>query len=517
MPMKKNDRYAIISVFEKKGIKNFAKGLAKAGFKLIASGGTARELKAAGLKVTEVSKITKFPEMMDGRVKTLNPRIHGGLLARRDVPDHMKMLKKYGIPQIDMVVVNLYPFEKVISKKDFTHEEAIENIDIGGPSMIRAAGKNYEHVAVVTNPDRYTDILEELKKNHGEISLQTKEKLVREAFALTARYDTMIAAYLSPAKDSNLFPKKMNISLNKVQDLRYGENPHQQAAFYKAEGGGVADAAQLHGKELSYNNILDMDSAFGIVSYFANPTVAVVKHNNPCGVATAKTVKDAYLKAYKCDTVSAYGGIVACNRAIDEATAKEMAGLFLEVVIAPEYTPGALEELKKKKNLRIVKCDLAGPSKIMPAFDYKKVRGGLLIQELDRLELTMSDINVVTKRQPSLNEIEDLFFAWGVCKFVKSNAIVVVKDGATVGIGAGQMNRVGSANIALTQAGKAAKGAVLASDGFFPFADSVELAKKHGISAIIQPGGSVRDEEVIKAADKNRMAMVFTGRRHFRH
>lgn len=513
----KKQRYAVISVSDKKGIKQFAKGLAKFGFKIIASGGTAKELKRSGIKVIEVSKITKFPEMLDGRVKTLHPKIHGGLLARRDKPEHMKMLAKYGIPQIDIVVINLYPFEKVVSKKDFTHEEAIENIDIGGPSIVRAAAKNYEFVAVVTDPSSYPEILKELKDNKGEISLATKTKLQREAFELTARYDAAISAYLSPAKGTDLFPKKLNIELDKIQDLRYGENPHQQAAFYRAEGGGLAQAAQLHGKELSYNNILDMEAAFTIVSYFVNPTVSIVKHNNPCGVATDKNVRSAYLKAYECDKVSAYGGIVASNKPIDEDAAKEISKLFVEVVIAPDYSGGALEEFKKKKNLRVIRCGLINFANSDKKFDLKRVSGGMLLQQIDVAELNMSDIKIVTKRQPTLQELEDMFFAWGVCKAVKSNAIVVVKNGATIGIGAGQMNRVGSAEIALKQAGSQAKKAILASDGYFPFADSIELAKKYGISAVIQPGGSIRDEEVVKAANKHKMSMAFTGRRHFRH
>lgn len=513
----KKPRYAVISVSDKKGIKQFAKGLANVGFKIIASGGTAKELKKAGIKVTEVSKITKFPEMLDGRVKTLHPKIHGGLLARREKPEHMKMLAKYGIPQIDIVVINLYPFEKVISKKDFTHEEAIENIDIGGPSIVRAAAKNYEHVAVITNPASYSEILKELKDNNGQISLETKTRLQREAFELTARYDAAISAYLLPSKGSDLFPKKLEIRMDKIQDLRYGENPHQQAAFFRAEGGGISAATQLHGKDLSYNNILDMEAAYSIVSYFVNTTVAVVKHNNPCGVATAKNVKEAYLRAYGCDKVSAFGGIVASNRPIDEDAAKEISKLFVEVVVAPDYSAGALDEFKKKKNLRVIRCDLINFANSLRKFEFKKVSGGMLLQQVDVAELNMSDLRVVTRRQPSLQELEDLFFAWGVCKFVKSNAIVIVKNGATVGIGAGQMNRVGSAEIALKQAGGHAKKAIMASDGFFPFADSIELARKHGISSVIQPGGSVRDEEVIKAANKYRMTMAFTGRRHFRH
>jgi len=513
----KTPRYALISVSDKTGISQFAKSLSKFGYKIIASGGTAKELRKSKIKVIEVSKITKFPEMLDGRVKTLHPKIHGGLLAKRDNPLHMKTLKKYQIPKIDIVVVNLYPFEKVVSKEHFTHEEAIENIDIGGPSIIRAAAKNGENVAVVTNPNIYKQLIKEIKENNGEITLETKKKLQKMAFELTAKYDMAISSYLSFSKDSEVFPKKLDISLNKIQDLRYGENPHQKAAFYKLDGSGITSSDQLWGKELSFNNILDIEAAYSIVSYFVNPAVAIVKHNNPCGVATAKTIKDAYLKAYECDKVSAFGGIVAANREIDESSAKEISKLFVEVVIAPSYSNQALEELKKKKNLRIIRCDLINHSNAVKSFDYKKVSGGMLIQEQDIAELNMSDIKVVTKRQPTLQELEDMFFAWGVCKFVKSNAIVLAKNGATIGIGAGQMNRVGSVAIAINQAGNKAKKSVLASDGFFPFPDSIEVARKAGVTAIIQPGGSVKDEEVIKAANKYKMAMIFTGRRHFKH
>ncbi len=456
--------------------------------------------------------------MLDGRVKTLHPKIHGGLLFRRDLPDHVKTAKKYGIPQIDIVVINLYPFEKVISKKDFTHEEAIENIDIGGPAMVRAASKNYESVAVVTSPSRYKDVVNDLKTNKGEISIELKESLVKEAFALTSKYDSLILSYLMTRnKNHDKFPQKLELSFEKVQELRYGENPHQDASFYRSEGGGITDSVQLHGKELSYNNILDVEAAYSVSSYFESPTVAIVKHNNPCGVATDKDIKKAYLKAYQCDTVSAYGGIVAANKLIDIDTAAEIAKLFVEVVIAPDYSADALDILKQKKNIRILKCPVLSHSKLSSPIEFKKVSGGLLVQETDIAQLNMAEIKYATKRKPSLKEIEDLFFAWGVSKFVKSNAIVVVKNGATIGIGAGQMNRVGSSNIALNQAGKAAKGAVMASDGYFPFADSIELAKKHGISAVIQPGGSIRDDEVIKAADKYKIAMLFTGRRHFKH
>lgn len=510
-------KYALISVYDKKGIRGFAKNLVRYGYKIIASGGTARELKKSGIKVAEVSKITKFPEMLDGRVKTLHPKIHAGLLAKRNDPSHMKMLKKYQIPQIDIVAINLYPFEKVISKKKFTHEEAIENIDIGGPAIIRAASKNYDSVAIITSPDRYLEVILDLKNNNGIVSPDMKEKLVKDAFSLTSKYDKVILSYLSPVKDTELFPKKLNLSLDKISDLRYGENPHQKAAFYSLEGGGIASAFQIQGKELSYNNILDMDSAFNIVSYFADSAVAIVKHNNPCGVAISKTVKDAYLRAYKCDKISAFGGIVAANKIIDGNTAKEIVKFFVEVAIAPDFTESALEELGKKKNLRIIKCPLKYIAAKKPSIDLKKVSGGILVEEQDAVELTMSDLKIVTKRQPSLNELEDMFFAWGVAKFVKSNAIVIVKNGATIGIGAGQMNRVGAAKIALEQAGKNASKAALASDGFFPFPDSVELAHKYKISAIIQPGGSIKDADVIKAADKYNITMAFTGRRHFRH
>ncbi|MFA6431676.1 MAG: bifunctional phosphoribosylaminoimidazolecarboxamide formyltransferase/IMP cyclohydrolase [Candidatus Margulisiibacteriota bacterium] len=514
-------KYALISVWEKKGIAKFAKGLVKLGFNIVSSGGTAKFLKKSGIKVTEVAKITKYPHMLGGRVKTLHPLIHGGILADRTNPDHLKDIAKFKINPFDVVVCNLYPFEHVISKKNFTHEEAIENIDIGGPSMVRGAAKNYKNVAIVVDPEDYSKILGELKTT-GAISFATKEGLALKAYKHTAEYDALIVKYLSSStKDEAEFGEKMEIHLEKMQDLRYGENPHQRGALYRQEGarteGAITGAVQLHGKELSFNNIVDMESAWNVVCYFADPTIAIVKHNNPCGVAKSTTLLDAYLKAYACDMVSAFGGIVAANKRMDENTAREIAKLFVEVVIAPGYTPAALSILKEKQNIRIMEMDENAPKHPFKGLDFKRISGGFLVQDMDTAQLGINDIKVATKREPTLAEMDDLFFAWGVAKYVKSNAIVFVKNGRTVGIGAGQMSRIDSAEIAIRKGGEHISGSVMASDAFFPFSDVVELAAKNGVVAIAQPGGSKRDQESIDAADKNDMTMVFTGRRHFRH
>ncbi|MFH1390150.1 MAG: bifunctional phosphoribosylaminoimidazolecarboxamide formyltransferase/IMP cyclohydrolase [Candidatus Margulisiibacteriota bacterium] len=518
---KKHKRYALVSVWEKAGLDKFAKELTDLGFALVSSGGTAEHLKKAGLKVTEVSSLTKYPHMLGGRVKTLHPIIHGGILADRTNPEHLKELKKFKINPFDLVVCNLYPFEKVISRKKFTHDEAIENIDIGGPSMVRGAAKNYKNIGIVVDPADYGKIIEEIKKD-GALSLATKELLAFKAYKHTAQYDALIVRYLSgKVKGEEKFPKELSIQLEKVQELRYGENPHQQAAFYLQKGAGregdLTGAKQLHGKELSFNNIVDMESAWSAANYFVEPTVCIVKHSNPCGLAKAKQLADAYKLALASDPVSAFGGIIAANRRIDEATAKEVAKLFVEVIIAPAYTPQALAILKEKANVRIIEMGMNAVNKPFKGFDYKRVSGGLLVQDPDLAQLAVNEVKIVTKRQPSVADLDDLFFAWGAAKYVKSNAIVLVKDGATVGVGAGQMSRIDSADIAVKKAGDKAKGSVLASDAFFPFADVVEAAAKHGITAIIQPGGAKRDQESIDMADKNKIAMVFTGRRHFRH
>jgi len=519
--MRKPKRYALVSVSDKAGLISFVKGLKELGFEVVSSGGTAKFLKKGGVKVVEVAAITKYPHMLGGRVKTLHPLIHGGILADPTLEDHQRDIKKFKIRPFTLVVCNLYPFEEVISKKEFTHEEAIENIDIGGPAMVRGAAKNYKHVAVVVDPSDYSKILKELKEK-GEISLETRERLALKAFKHTAHYDNLIVSYLSSRLGpSSEFPREMEILLEKVKDLRYGENPHQKAALYREQGvfgpGRVTEAKQLHGKELSFNNYLDMEAAWNIANYFVEPTVAIVKHNNPCGVAKGENLVTAYQKALECDPVSAFGGIVAANRRIDEATAREISKLFVEVVIAPSYTPMALDVLKKKENLRIMEMGEKSINKPFRGLDYKRISGGVLVEEPDLAQLGMNEVKVVTQREPSMAEMEDLFFAWGVAKFVKSNAIVLVKNNQAVGIGAGQMSRIESAELAVKRAKEKAKGAVLASDGFFPFPDVVELAAQSGITAIIQPGGSKRDQESIEAADKHGLAMVFTGRRHFRH
>ncbi|MFA5034194.1 MAG: bifunctional phosphoribosylaminoimidazolecarboxamide formyltransferase/IMP cyclohydrolase [Candidatus Margulisiibacteriota bacterium] len=513
-------KYALLSVWDKTGLDKFAKELTELGFELISSGGTAEYLRQAGIKVTEVSKLTKYPHMLGGRVKTLHPIIHGGILADRTNPDHVKELKKFKINPFDLVICNLYPFEKVISKKKFTHEEAIENIDIGGPSMVRGAAKNHKNVGIVVDPADYNKILDEIKKN-GSLSLTTKEGLALKAYKHTAQYDALIVSYLSGKVKEEKFPKELSIQLEKIQDLRYGENPHQQAAFYREKGAGregeLVNAKQLHGKELSFNNIVDMESAWNAANYFVEPTICIVKHNTPCGLAKAKLLVDAYKAALASDPVSAYGGIIAANRRIDEATAREVAKLFVEVIIAPAYTPQALAILKEKANIRIIELGMNSVNKPFKGLDYKRVSGGLLVQDTDAAQLAVNEVKVVTKRQPTVAELDDLFFAWGAAKYVKSNAIVLIKDGATVGVGAGQMSRIDSVDIAVKKAGEKAKGSVLASDAFFPFSDVVEAAAKNGITAIIQPGGAKRDQESIDMADKHKIAMVFTGRRHFRH
>ena len=521
MKAKKVKKFALVSVYDKKGLVPFARELKELGFEIISSGGTAKHLRQAGVKVTEVAKITKYPHMLGGRVKTLHPLIHGGILADRTDKDHLRDIKKFKINPFDIVVCNLYPFESVITKENFTHAEAIENIDIGGPAMVRASAKNHKNVAIVVDPDDYLKIIEEIKSKN-EVSPETRERLALKAFQHTAQYDALIVRYLrsrSGAEDN--LPKEMEILLEKIQDLRYGENPHQKAAFYRERGskgeGRVTEAKQLHGKELSFNNIVDMESAWNTANYFADPTIAIVKHNNPCGVAKSNNLCEAYKLALECDPVSAYGGIIAANRRIDEVTAREIGKIFVEVVIAPSYTPKALEILKEKQNIRLMEMGEKSINKPFRGMDYKRISGGMLVQEPDIAQLAINEVKVVTKREPSLAELEDLFFAWGVAKFVKSNTIVYVKNGRTVGIGAGQMSRIDAAEIGAKKAGDKLKGAVLASDAFFPFSDVVELAALHGIAAVIQPGGSKRDQDSIDKANEAEIAMVFTGRRHFRH
>ncbi len=513
---------ALLSVWNKKGLAQFARGLKKLGFDIVSSGGTAKFLKKSGVKVTEVAELTKYPSMLGGRVKTLHPIIHGGILANRSLADHIADLKKYKIRPIELVACNLYPFEATIAKPKCSLEDAVEQIDIGGPAMVRASAKNFKDVTVIVDPVDYAMILKELKSNDGKTTIATRQKLALKAFRHTKSYDTAVSHYLSVKfEGEEKFPAQIGLNMEKIQDLRYGENPHQQAAFYREMGkggagkGNIINAKQLHGKELSFNNIVDLDSAWNLVNYFAEPTVAVIKHNNPCGVAKAKTITEAYKKAYICDTVSAFGGIIAANREVDEQMAEAIGSLFVEAIIAPSYSPAALAKFKEKKNLRIMQLELMGPKHSL--LDYKRISGGFLVQDADTAQLGINEIRTVTKNEPSLGQMDDIFFAWGVCKYVKSNAIIFVKDGATVGIGAGQMSRIDSTEIAAKKAGDKTKGAVMSSDAFFPFRDNVDLAAKLGISAIIQPGGSVRDQESIDAANEHGLAMVFTGRRHFRH
>lgn len=513
---------ALISLSDKKGIVDFAKGLTEFGVEIISTGGTAKLLSESGIKVTEVSDYTGFPEMMDGRLKTLHPKVHGGLLGMRDNPEHMKAMETHGIKPIDMVVVNLYPFEATIAK-GAAFEEAIENIDIGGPTMLRSAAKNHKDVAVVTDPDDYSIIIDELRKNGGNLSVETHFRLARKVFELTSRYDGAIANYLGRLenhKPVTVFPETLSMQFKKAQDLRYGENPHQAAAFYverEIKESCVSNAKQLHGKELSFNNILDLDAAFETVKEFHEIATVIIKHTNPCGVATSSDgLADAYRMARAADPVSSFGGIAGLNRIVDEDTAREIVSTFMEAIIAPGYSPEALDVLKANKNLRLLQAPiLARPHQ--EGFDLKKVTGGLLIQDRDIKELDEKELKIVTKRNPTEEEMKALLFAWKVCKHVKSNAIVYTLKDRTVGVGAGQMSRVDSSRIAAIKAHGNLKGTVVASDAFFPFRDGVDTVAEAGATAIIQPGGSMRDDEVIEAANEHGIAMVFTGMRHFRH
>lgn len=523
-------RRVLISVSDKTGIEALALGLHKHGVEILSTGGTAKALKTAGIPVKDVSEVTGFPEMMDGRVKTLHPKIHGGLLALRDNPEHMRQLKEQGIEPIDMVVVNLYPFARTVSKPGVVLHEAIENIDIGGPSMIRSASKNFQSVAVVVNPARYELILNEMAANDGAIGDLTLRMLAIEAFDHTAEYDAGIHRFLQEKLVEGqpaLFPETVRFTFVKQQDLRYGENPHQQAAFYRQvlPGGptetSVTSARQLHGKELSFNNIIDIHAALEIVKDFDEPAACVIKHTNPCGAAVGKDIAEAYGKAFDADPLSAYGGIVGLNRPCTRAAAERMKDIFLECLIAPAFEDGALELLQAKKNIRLMDTGefkrLALGAQPVQAMDFKRVVDGLLIQERDRGAVAEGELKVVTRRKPSDEELRDLLFAWKVCKHVKSNAILLAKGGVTLGVGPGQTNRVGAVEIALRTSGGKAKGAALASDAYFPFRDGLDAAARAGVTAVIQPGGSIRDEDVIKAADEQGIAMVFTGMRHFKH
>ena len=503
---------ALISVYDKTQITPFANQLNDLGFEIISTGGTAQLLRESGVPVRNVSDITGFPEMLDGRVKTLHPLIHGGILANRNKESHMSDMKKLNVGTIDIVVVNLYPFKETVSRKDATMTDAIENIDIGGPTLLRAAAKNFEFVLPICDPSDYDWIISELITN-GSVSFQKRLKLARKAFEHTAKYDAVIAEYFSKISQSDeILPQTIVLCLNKEKDLRYGENPHQKAALYREVEETYAKIEQLNGKELSFNNINDIDAAISIIREFTEPCAVAVKHTNPCGVACGKDIKDAFLKAYKADPVSIFGGIVALNQCVNEETAEELTKIFLEVIIAPDYTKKGLEILSKKRNLRILKSDFSACAR---SLDIRVTQSGILVQQPDLEDY--SSLTVVTQREPTVEEMKDLEFAWKVVKHAKSNAIVLAKDLVTLGIGAGQANRIWPTEHCVSVAGKNAKGSVLASDGFLPFPDVVQKAAQAGVTAVIQPGGSIRDAESIKAADENGIAMVFTNYRHFKH
>ena len=515
----KRIKRALISVYDKTGIVEFARTMADLDVEIISTGGTSRLLATSGIKVREVSQLTGFPEILDGRVKTLNPYIAGGLLAIRDNAEHMKQVAEHKIGLIDLVCVNLYPFAETIRKPNVTFEEVIENIDIGGPSMIRAAAKNFQDVAVVTSPDDYKMVADGLLEGKGILSRDALFNLARKAFLRTARYDAQIAQYLSGIGHDSGFPPNLFMDFEKISDLRYGENPHQHASFYKWGGVpayGLSAAKQLQGKELSYNNIVDAEAAWNLVREFDSAACCIIKHTNPCGTAVADSLMDAYLKAYAADPVSAFGSIIALNQIVDAGTATELAKLFVEAVIAPGYRPEALSILSSKKNLRVLTADLTGTDRDEGRFEIKRVSGGILLQDVDNA-LLGPESKIVTNRRPTDKEHQDLHFAWRVAKHVKSNAIVLAQDGCTVGVGAGQMSRVDSVKLSIQKAQPTAKGSVMASDAFFPFRDGIDEAGKAGVTAIIQPGGSVRDSEVIQAANEHGIAMIFTGLRHFKH
>ncbi len=514
-------RRALLSVSDKQGVVEFAKALASHGVELLSTGGTAKLLAQAGLPVIEVGDYTGFPEMMDGRVKTLHPKVHGGILARRDLPEHVRAMQSHHIPPIDLVAVNLYPFEATVSKPGCTMDDAIENIDIGGPTMVRAAAKNHAFVAIVTDPADYAPIAKKLASTQGKLDFADRYALAVKAFSHTAEYDGMISSWLTARNEKGAvrpFPGKLNLQFTLAQALRYGENPHQSAAFYverEPAKGTLARFHQLSGKELSYNNIADADAAWECCRSFDVPACVIIKHANPCGVAVAATTAEAYKRAFLTDPTSAFGGIIAFNRAVDAATAEAVARQFVEVVLAPAYEPGALEVFRAKPNVRVLTIDLA---KDLNRLDMKRVGGGLLVQTPD--DFDVAKLEVVTKRKPTQAEMNDLVFAFRVAKFVKSNAIVFCGGGMTLGVGAGQMSRVDSTRIAAIKAknaGLSLQGSVAASDAFFPFRDGLDVIANAGAKAVIQPGGSLRDEEVIAAANEHGMAMVVTGMRHFRH
>jgi phosphoribosylaminoimidazolecarboxamide formyltransferase/IMP cyclohydrolase len=508
--------HAIISVSDKSGVIDFAKGLKELGIEIFSTGGTKKSLEAAGVKIHSVSELTGFPEILDGRVKTLHPAVHGGILARRDLPQHLSELTQNRIEPIDMVVVNLYPFVETVSKPGVSLDEALENIDIGGPSMLRSSAKNFPSVLVLVDPGDYDTILQKLRQ--GSIDSEYRKRLAQKAFQHVALYDTAIAQYLN----EEVFPEELTIALKKARSLRYGENPHQQAAFYveqnvKQRQDGLASLERLGGPEISFNNLLDLDAALNVLSDFTAPTIAIMKHTNSCGLASHNDLAEAYRRALTGDPVAAFGGIVASNQPIDLDTAQEIDKSHYDAIVAPGYQKEALELLRQKQSLRLVKVDPYHPSPPEPHLDFRRVRGSFLAQMTDTLTESELKPRIVTKRQPSESELSDMLFAWKVVKGIKSNAIVIAKDKTLLGMGAGQPSRVVSVEIALKRAGDQVKDSVLASDAFFPFADGPELAIKRGVTAIIQPGGSVRDEEVIALVNKYNTAMVFTGVRHFRH
>jgi len=524
-------RTALLSVSDKNGIVPFAKALHEQGIKLISTGGTAKLLAQNNLPVVEVSSLTKFPEMLDGRVKTLHPMVHGGLLARRDFPEHMAALKEHGIDTIDMLVINLYPFNETVAKENCSFEDAVENIDIGGPAMLRAAAKNHQDVTVLISPEDYAPVLAEMKANQNKVSYKTNLALAKKVFAHTAQYDGAIANYLSALGDSldhkarSAYPETLHLAFEKVQEMRYGENPHQSAAFYKdihPVDGALANYKQLQGKELSYNNIADADSAWECVKSFTDnaggaSACVIIKHANPCGVAVGTTALEAYQKAFKTDPSSAFGGIIALNVRCDGAAAQEISKQFVEVLIAPSFSDEAKAIFATKQNVRLLEIPLGNA---FNTFDFKRVGGGLLVQSPDSKNVLQSEMSIVSQRQPTASEINDMMFAWRVAKFVKSNAIVYCANGMTLGIGAGQMSRVDSARMASIKAenaGLSLKGSAVASDAFFPFRDGLDVVVHGGASCVIQPGGSMRDDEIIAAANEHGIAMIFTGIRHFRH
>ena len=517
---------ALVSVSDKAGIVDFCRDLSSMGVEIFSTGGTLRKLQDAGVDAASISTITGFPEIMDGRVKTLHPKIHGGLLAVRDNADHAAQAEENGIRFIDLVVVNLYPFEETVARRDVTFEDAIENIDIGGPSMLRSAAKNNESVTVVTDNADYALVLDEMRANNGSTNRSTRLKLARKVFELTSRYDRAIADYLAGAAEGGETEKSstVTVKLERELDMRYGENPHQSAGFYRMDDGKGSRSFgdyfdKLHGKDLSYNNMLDTAAATGLIEEFSgeDPAVVIIKHTNPCGVAQADTLLDAYRRAFSTDTQSPFGGIIAFNKLLDMETARAVDEIFTEILIAPSYEDGVLDLLMKKKNRRLLLQKKPLPKDVM---EYKSTQFGMLVQDRDSRIVSRDDLKVVTKRQPSSGELDDLMFAWKICKHVKSNTIVYVKNRQTVGVGAGQMSRVDSAKIARSKAAEAGlelKGSAVASDAFFPFADGLLAAAEAGASAVIQPGGSIRDEEVIAAADEHNLAMVFTSMRHFKH